>query len=326
MSERRKRSAFTLIELLVVIAIIAILIGLLLPAVQKVREAAARTQSTNNLKQITLALHGHNDAVGRLPSNGWYNGLVAPQMIETTSWYVKTLPYLEQAALYANYKWTVPVKTFVEPGRGTDGVATTGTGGWIFEDFTTYPDNPNKQAIGATTDYAGNNLVFKLVEWRAPRRPKNNDETPYNVSLTIQGISDGSSNTIFVGGKALLRSQLSPRKGENWDESIGMGGQGGVVRGPMPWMCDDKTLCDGNGMPKPYPSAGGYWYERSTRLVQDPPGDDADKIAASFGGPYGSGVLFGMGDGSVRSLSYSTDKVTMTSLFTPNGGEVISIP
>jgi prepilin-type N-terminal cleavage/methylation domain-containing protein len=124
------RAAFTLIELLVVIAIIAVLVGLLLPAVQKVRMAAARTQSENNLRQIVLAVHQYHDQHQCLPER---MGAATSGASAALGVFIKILPYLEQEALYQAILAGTPgatqatLKTYISPADGTAGATQAGT-------------------------------------------------------------------------------------------------------------------------------------------------------------------------------------------------------
>jgi prepilin-type N-terminal cleavage/methylation domain-containing protein len=155
-SSRPRRVGFTLTELLVVLAIMALLMGLLLPAVQKAREAAARTSCTNNLKQITLAVHHYQMTGGQIPAR--YIGDNGP------SWLVLMLPYVEQDNLFR--RWDLrrpyydqdevarltPVSVFFCPSRRTSQTALASVSG---DQLWRGGDDYGPQVPGALSDYAG---------------------------------------------------------------------------------------------------------------------------------------------------------------------------
>lgn len=292
------RLAFTLIEVLVVISIIAILIALLVPAVQRVRFAAVKITCENNLKNIGLALLQFEGATKVFPSNGGHNGVQTnpavsgPSFVagthdyttntvykfgvgdpkfgpreQTGSWAYSILPYIDQRPVYDDAAWNVAVPLYICPGRrpsdakpsvDKDSWGEYYTGGWNW----------------ARTDYGVNLNAF--------------DNRP-NCHRTSRFI-DGMSNTILVGEKAYdVTVQAS-----NWyyDEGYFVGGSKGTAR----------------GAPGLSPDGPGINYKDN------------------WGSPHTEGVFFLFGDGGVRMVNFNADPIIVAALLTPDGGETAAVP
>ncbi len=244
---KRFRTGFTLIELLVVIAIIAILIGLLLPAVQKVREAAARAKCSNNLKQLGLAIHGYHDVAGFMPTAGSQDGSPLSSKPATgwlagegTNWAVYIMPYIEQGSIYnrltfnGDSGWTDNASQVGSSAKNNVSLAANAV-------IPTYrcPSDPRAPLINNGSNVPGNiqvtrnsyvaiaGAVDRLDAAGVFRETRNTDASSWSSDfgitawggiicpafsrVTMLGITDGTSNTMMLSEQAdWMFSQASP--------------------------------------------------------------------------------------------------------------------
>jgi len=329
MCKSARKAAFTMIELLVVIAIIAILVGLLLPAVQKVREAAARTQCTNNLKQLGLASHNWNNTAGCLPpAQGWFPGSSPASGSGWGGIFFHLLPYLEQDPLYKSAVTTGLNPVGENPGpnqpyfSATSGVGTPSfVGANSIKGFVCPSDPTAGNGLytdqffnyqWATCSYAGNFLVFGMVP----------NPVQFDVVLSYQGassiptaFSDGTSNTIlFAERYAVCVSIANPLPAQAclWDWWLPASGQtaylfGGLGHHYFPTFAE--------------PTNNGNPIGPASLFQVQPALNNCDVSRASTGHTGGMQVL--LADGSVRTLAQSMSGTTWWSAITPAGGEVL---
>jgi prepilin-type N-terminal cleavage/methylation domain-containing protein len=307
LAPRTHERAFTLIELLVVIAIIAVLIGLVLPAVQKVRETAARIRCTNNLKQIGLAIHGHagshHDQLPALTSStaapryGNYQGSIL----------VTLLPYIEQEALF-QAAMTNPSQTWNADVNGTPLRSIPVKIYQCPSDWTLNLVATSKQISGwAGGSYSANFQLFGSV-----RAGGTADVPPY----ALANVPDGLSNTVaFTEQYAACAIGIGLDCGVLWaTPSIDLGWQ---------WM---PVIANSRPVPWGFEGSGGYgawnYPPQANPTVSQFGSRSCGKSNAESG--HSSGVQCLLGDGSVRTVSSKISVATWQNALTPNDGNVLA--
>ena len=319
------RLGFTLIELLVVIGIIAVLIALLVPAVQKVREAAARTQCRNNLKQIGLALHGYHDTSRRFPPG--YNSTIDVNGNDVGpgwGWASYILDYVEQSPLRKQMDTSKDVghpnnksaritvlAIFMCPSDPGQNLFSINKSGDAAPYSTPLTDSNGQPVQAARCNYVG---IFGSPEispdpgFLDPSRGPGVRGMFYrNSTVRIADVTDGTSNTLFVGERATRLAYAT------WSGSV-TGGQ----------------------VPPASPNLFGYGAEGAPILCLGHTGDSADvpphtpnssvNHVDDFGSFHTQGVNFLMVDGSVRNIADSVNPLAWWAAGTKAGNEVVPLP